>query len=189
MIFSSHDDDEDLRPDNFTNEPDEPARRRPVYTDPDDPFAPAPGTGDPLPGGTATDRAAQRRHAFRKFLLWAGLVLIVVLGIGFYLRYCHPYADNVQTTGYVRNVERRGLLFKTFEGELLTHESLTDVNKVYQRDFTFSVPNDSLAHLIQSYQTSGQAVTLTYERYYATLPWRGASKNVVTAVDIRDLEY
>lgn len=109
-------------------------------------------------------------------------MLALVLGVCCYVRYFHPYAEDAQTVGYVSSVERRGIVFKTYEGELLTRETLTDTTHIYQRDFRFSVTDDSLARLIRSYQGSGRPVCLTFERYYAPVAWRGASTNVVTAV-------
>lgn len=171
--------DDDTAPDHFTRDE---APAPGTVTDPDDPFAPAAdGPEQRLPGGAA-DR---RRRKLRRGLIWTAVIIVAVLGAVCYVRYFLPYADDALATGYVRNVERRGLMFKTYEGELLTHEALTDTARIYQRDFTFSVPDDSLARLIQSYQNTGRQVTLTFERYYATLPWRGASKNVVTGVQAR----
>ncbi|MBD5185446.1 MAG: hypothetical protein HDS11_07375 [Bacteroides sp.] len=167
-----NDDPDDILPDHFTNEPDTSAGPQAVH-DPDDPFAPVAPDEDPAPAP---------RHRFRKFVTVLILLVFIVLGCTVWIRYFHPYADDAQTTGYVVNMERRGILFKTYEGNLITHENLTDTMTVYQRDFNFSVPDDSLARLIQAYQASGIPVTLTFERYYATLPWRGASKCIVTAL-------
>ena len=174
--------DDDTAPDHFTRDDDTPAPQAAV-NDPDDPFAPAVSGGNDrrLPGGAA-DR---RRRKLRRALIWIAVLIVAASGAAGYVRYFLPYADDALATGYVRNVERRGLLFKTYEGELLTHEALTDTARIYQRDFTFSVPDDSIARLIQSYQSTGRQVTLTFERYYATVPWRGASKNVVTGVEAR----
>ncbi len=174
--------DDDTDPDHFTaDETPAPAGTTP---DPDDPFAPvgdrcgAPVSDTPRPG-------QPRRHTMRRILIWFIVIAAIVFGTGCYIRYFLPYADNACATGYVRNVERRGLLFKTFEGELLTNETLADTSKIYQRDFTFSVPDDSLARLIQSYQDSGEQIKLTFKRYHATVPWRGASTNIVTAASPR----
>ncbi len=169
--------DDDTAPDHFTRD-DAPAPT-PAVADPDDPFAPAAEGAEQRLPGSAADR---RRRKLRRGLVWAAVIVVAVLAGVCYVRYFLPYADDALATGYVRNVERRGLMFKTYEGELLTHEALTDTARIYQRDFTFSVPDDSLARLIQSYQGTGRPVTLTFERYYATVPWRGASKNVVTSV-------
>lgn len=174
-----HDPDED-KPDHFTRDDDNtgasasrPSDNR--ATDANDPFAPAhqPASAPTRP---------RRRNRFRRFMAWSIALLVIVLGVCCYVRYFLPYAEDAQTMGYVSSVEKRGLIFKTYEGELLTHETLSDTTRVYQRDFSFSVPDDSLARLIQSYQGTGIPVRLTFKRYYAPVAWRGASTNVVTAV-------
>ena len=85
--------------------------------------------------------------------------------------------------GYVVSVERRGIIFKTFEGEMVSHSALEDSTRVYAREINFSIPSDSLARVLQSYQGTGRPVTVTLERYYGTLPWRGASPTVAVAVE------
>ena len=66
---------------------------------------------------------------------------------------------------------------------MISQSQLTDTTRVYSRDFYFSIPDDSLARVIQSYEGTGRPVTLTCKRYFGTLPWRGASKIVVTSID------
>lgn len=166
-------DDED---DNFISSDEQtPAPETNPSADPADPFAPL-----------AQDRVAvaperhQRRRWVRPLIIFV-VVVVAALSVAFYIRYVNPYADNARTAGYVTNVERRGIFFKTFEGEMISEQALTDTTRVYSRDFSFSVDNDSLAQLIQSYQGSGRKVEVTCKRFYGTLPWRGASKNVVTS--------
>lgn len=105
-----------------------------------------------------------------------------VLVIAFYIRYFVPHTEESRTVGYITLVEKRGLIFKTFEGEMVSESHLSDTTKIYSRDFCFSIPDDSLGRLIQSYQGSGRKVTLTAKKYYGTLPWRGSQKAIVTDV-------
>lgn len=123
----------------------------------------------------------KRRRAHRR-LFWFFLIVFIVLCTAFYIRYFVPYTSETLTTGYITLVEKRGLFFKTFEGEMISESVLADTAKVYSRDFYFSIPNDSLGRLVQSYQGTGKRVTLTTQKYYGTLPWRGSQKSVVTAV-------
>ena len=138
---------------------------------PDTPVTPEP-TGKP--------RTVRRR--FRRRLAWFFIILFVVLAVAFYIRYFVPYTSDTLTSGYVTLVEKRGIFFKTFEGEMISESMLTDTTKVYSRDFYFSIPNDSLGRLVQSYQGTGKRVVLTTQKYFGTVPWRGSHKSVVTAV-------
>ena len=108
-----------------------------------------------------------------------------MLSVAFHIRYYVPYTSDTKTTGYITLVERRGLFFKTYEGEMISESHLNDTSQIYSRAFYFSIPTDSLGRLIQSYQGTGQKVTLTTQKYYGTLPWRGSQRLVVTGVSAK----
>ena len=133
----------------------------------------------------AQETPMKKRSRARRRLVWFALIVAAVLFVAFYIRYFVPYTSATLTTGYVTLVEKRGIFFKTFEGEMISESHLNDTSKVYSRDFYFSIPNDSLGRLIQSYQGTGQKVTLTTQKYYGTLPWRGSQKTVVTGVSVK----
>jgi len=123
--------------------------------------------------------AKRKRHGWR----WFFLILLAALCVTIYIRYFVPYATESRTTGFVTRVEKRGIIFKTFEGEMISQSQLTDTTRIYSRDFLFSIPNDSLARELQTHEGSGRPVTITCKRYFGTLPWRGASNTIVTAID------
>ncbi len=130
----------------------------------------------------SSDAPASRNHKLRRTIVLAILFLMCALGIAGYIRYFNPYATEAITTGYITSVERRGIFFKTFEGEMITERSYGDTTRVYRSDFSFSIDDTALAHRLQSYQDTGRPVTVSYSRYYGTLPWRGASTNVIDAI-------
>lgn len=147
------------------------------------PAAPMPpATAPAAPGITPKPVVAKRRHRGRKVLAWLIFICIVVLAAWFYIRYFNPYVTEAHASGYITNVEKRGIIFKTFEAEMISESALADTTRVYTRDFTFSVRSDSLARILQPLQGSGRKVTVVYERYYGMLPWRGGSPCVVTGV-------
>lgn len=160
------------KPDNFIN----PEPERPPH-DPDDPFAPL------APSDNPGDSSTRRRGRFRRVILWTVAIVAVLLAVTVYIRYFNPYVTDSRVTGYVTNVERRGIIFKTYEGEMISEASLTDTTRIYSRDFLFSVDDPLLARELQKYQGTGRPLTLVCKKYYGTLPWRGASRNVVTAVE------
>lgn len=126
--------------------------------------------------------ARKRSRRRRRWVMFLLIVLVVVITM-LYIRYFVPYTSDTLVSGYVTLVEKRGIFFKTYEGEMITQQMLTDTAKVYQRDLYFSIPDDSLARVVQSYQGTGRPVTLTTQRYYGTVPWRGAQHTIVTAVE------
>ena len=144
------------------------------------------GVRQPSPGDTTSGNGndgQKRRGGCRKFWIWFFFIILLVLGVTVAIRYFIPYATDSQVRGYVVSVETRGIICKTFEGEMVSHAALADSTRIYAREISFSIPSDSLARAIQSYQGTGRPVTVTLERYYGTLPWRGASPTVAVAVE------
>lgn len=130
--------------------------------------------------GPATDTV--RRHRKKvKWKIYSFLIIFVILAATVGIRYFVPYVTESQVTGYVTLVERRGIIFRTFEGEMVSESQLADTGHVYSRDVYFSIPDEELARKLQKYQGTGTPVTLTMKKYYGTLPWRGASKNIVVS--------
>lgn len=123
----------------------------------------------------------------RRFWVWiiaAGV--IIVAATAFYMRYFSPYVDDATQFGYVESIERRGTLFKTYEGVLLPYKELHDTTRLYTRDFIFTAADPMVAAELKRLELAGLPVQVTYRRYHATLPWRGEAKTVITAVDTAD---
>lgn len=116
----------------------------------------------------------RRPHRLRRFFIWLALIGGVALGMTFYLRYCSPYAVEARITGRITSIEKRGIIFKTYEGGIRP-EGADSV-------MTFSVASDALARDLGEAESAGRPVTLIYEKYYATLPWRGESLRLATAL-------
>lgn len=122
-----------------------------------------------------------------KVWLWAACVLVVILlGVACWLRYFSPYVEDATQYGYVEHIEKRGTVFKTYEGVLLPYKELRDTTRIYSRDFIFTASDFEVAKRLKQAQLGGYPVRVEYRRYHATVPWRGSSKTVVTAVDSVD---
>ncbi len=122
-----------------------------------------------------------KKNRLRGCLTWAVCITVVVIAVTVWIRYYVPYVTESKVTGYVTTVEKRGIIFKTFEGEMVSEEQFATSNRVYSRDINFSIPDSDLARRLQQYQASGQPVTVTCKRYYGVLPWRGASTTIVVS--------
>lgn len=119
--------------------------------------------------------------------LWAGgslaaALLLVLL----WTRFFSPYVEDATQYGYVESIERRGSIFKTFEGVLIPYKELYDTTRLYQRDFLFTAADLETAKQLKRMMVDARPVRVEYKRYHATVPWRGSSKIVVTAVDTAD---
>lgn len=122
----------------------------------------------------------------KKTTLWIWLgcaVLGIALLATCWLRYFSPYVEDATQYGYVEHIEKRGTVFKTYEGILLPYKELHDTTRLYTRDFIFTAADKKVAAKLYRAQTEGRPVRVEYKSYHATLPWRGSSKIIITAVD------
>lgn len=125
-----------------------------------------------------------RPHHRLSLWLWCILALVGIgLVIGCWIRYFSPYVEDATQFGYVEQIEKRGIIFKTFEGTLIPYRELMDTTRVYSRDFIFSVDNSKVAATMKQALIDARPLRITYKKYHATLPWRGANKIVVTDAD------
>ena len=173
----------------FSQQTSEPGQTGPASSDDT-----APQAGDPAAGeqgapprtfefggaGGAQDPSPRPRRRHRRWVWWTIAILLGVTAACVWIRWFNPYAEDSRIKGYVLRVEKRGVIFKTYEGEIISESSVAD--RSFKTDLRLSVPDDSLGRVLQSYQGSGIPVELVTERYYATLPWRGEEKTVLTAV-------
>ena len=180
MIFGSNHDDPDTDKDDFFDGEDSAREqkpkeeKKPTYK-PDDPD---------YWEEEESDWSHLKPHRRWPLWLWiVGVAVIVGLIIGCWIRYFSPYVEDATQFGYVENIERRGTIFKTYEGTLIPYKELMDTTRVYSRDFIFSVANDSTAAKLKQALIMGKPVRIGYKKYHATVPWRGANKIVVTEAD------
>lgn len=125
-----------------------------------------------------------KRRSRIPFWVWVLCGLAVIgLVVGCWIRYFSPYVEDATQYGYVEGIEKRGMIFKTYEGTLIPYKELMDTTRVYNRDFVFSVQDAKTAAALKQALIDVKPIRVGYKRYYATVPWRGASKIVVTSVD------
>lgn len=122
-----------------------------------------------------------------KAILYGSVALIVIICFSWiWLRYFHPYTQEAQQTGRLMEIKLEGMIFSTYEGKLLSEKYVDYPDKWIDFDFPFSVVEDSVARQIMRLQGTGKRVTLTYEEYQGTLPWRGNSHRIVTACNVEE---
>lgn len=131
-----------------------------------------------------TPAPPRHAHGAWKRVLWGTVVCgVLILGVAFWLRYVNPYATECRVKGYVTAVEKRGIIFKTYEVDVVSEAALTDTARIYSHNLSFSLADPALVNHLQRMQGTGKPVTLRYKKYFGTLPWRGASKNVIDQVN------
>lgn len=121
-----------------------------------------------------------------RWKIWVfSLLVVAILGLvaGCWIRFFSPYIEDANQYGYVEHIEKRGTFFKTYEGVLIPYKELMDTTRIYNRDFIFSVEDEKTAATLKRAQLEARPVRVGYKQYHATVPWRGASKIVVTEAD------
>jgi len=174
-IFNNTDDDQER--DYFNEIPEEePGQKEPVYTEDDPRYWDSDDKWDHL----------KPRRRTRWYLYLAAAVVALALVVALWLRFFNPYVSDAVQYGYIHSIEKRGLVFKTDEGVLLPYKSLMDTTRAYGHDFIFSAGSARVSADLRRFEAQHRPVRVTYSQYNATVPWRGASKIVITKVDSVD---
>lgn len=128
----------------------------------------------------------ERRHNKLKTAMMT-IVVLIVIGLASWIAviFWVPFVSEAQQRGAITQVRLEGFFFKTYEGQMVTEEYIADTSKIYQRDFIFSIENDSIAKDLMELQATGRRVTLTYKEYRGTLPWRGSSNKIITGYKLQ----
>ena len=122
------------------------------------------------------------RDRYRDMAMAIVAASVVLLGVLVWWTFYHPVVSEAHATGRLMKVECRGIVFKTFEAEMVSEEYITDTIKRKENDFAFSVESDSLSYRMMMLQNHGKKLTVVYKRYILPLPWRGSEKCVATDV-------
>ena len=124
----------------------------------------------------------------RKTWIWwlIGAVAAIALIIGSWIWFMRPHTDGAVKYGYIKTMERRGSVIKTFEGVLIPYRELGDPTPFYFEEIPFSVQCDSLATRMKRMMLDCIPVRLEYETYHSPLPWKGESNIVIVKADTAD---
>ena len=107
---------------------------------------------------TAPVRARKTRNKLLIALLVLILVPVVIGSLWVWIALGYTYASG-ERAGYIQKISKKGWLCKTWEGEL----AMANLPGTMPQIFTFTVRNDSIAHVIE--QNAGKQVSLTYQQH------------------------
>jgi hypothetical protein len=115
------------------------------------------------------------------------ILLIAVVGlIGvFSFYYWGTYSEGIRS-GMVVKISKKGLLFKTYEGQLnLQTFGANKSPNIVSESFEFSVESDKadVIKVLEEASLSGERVSLKYTEHLAKFFWRGDTKYFVTEVE------
>jgi hypothetical protein len=97
----------------------------------------------------------------RKVLIVVLLIVLipaVIISLWIWVALGYSYASG-ERAGYIQKISKKGWICKTWEGEL----AMANLPGTMPQIFTFTVRDDSVAHIIE--QNAGKQVSLTYQQH------------------------
>lgn len=129
----------------------------------------------------------QRLKTTTKKVVKVIVIALVVVGIAVFSFYYWGVYDEGVRAGMVLRISKKGMLFKTYEGQLnlQTFGALKGAMNPVTETFDFSVESDEqqVINELQAAALSGERVNLHYIKRYTTFPWRGDTKYFITRVE------
>jgi hypothetical protein len=124
-------------------------------------------------------------RGLRRF--FRSLVLIIVLAamVVFSFLYFGIYDQGVRA-GVVVRISKKGVLFKTYEGQLnMETFGALKGNTPFMQSFDFSVEKDQqdIVRELEKVSLTGERVNLHYIKRYLKVPWRGNTKYFIREVE------
>jgi hypothetical protein len=123
----------------------------------------------------------KKRHLFRNLLI---LIFVVAAGIFVFL-YFSIYDEGVRAGNVVR-VSKKGVIFKTYEGQLnLQSFGALKGASTFAETFDFSIEKNrpDVIRELEAVALSGERVNLHYIKRYNVFPWRGDTKYFIINVE------
>lgn len=120
----------------------------------------------------------------KKISLIVLAVVVVGLLVFGYIWFYVPFSDSGVKSGILNNVKHKGIIFKTYEGELIQSGFRPGTQGLQSNEFQFSIESKELYEKLMP--LGGQNVKLHYKEYYGALPWRGYSKFIVDSIVAAD---
>ena len=111
------------------------------------------------PDTPAAPVPVKKKH--RKVLIVVLLIVLipaVIMSLWIWVALGYSYASG-ERAGYIQKISKKGWICKTWEGEL----AMANLPGTMPQIFTFTVRDDSVAHIIE--QNAGKQVSLTYQQH------------------------
>jgi hypothetical protein len=113
------------------------------------------------------------------------LVVLALAGLGYYL--FGNYSDGYRA-GTVIKLSRKGLAFKTYEGELNLgmgiHDAGSSVSISNVWNFSVNASDTACIAMLDSAMLSGKRAKLHYREKFVAVPWQGDTKFLVYKVEV-----
>ena len=124
----------------------------------------------------------QNNNNMKRKIIAIGAVVLLLALIGWgYFKFYFVYSTDTADVGTVFYFKKQGVIFKTYEGELIGNGMRAGMES---KTFRFSVEDENVAQQIIANQE--KTLQLHSKEYLGTLPWRGESRNIVDSVVVKD---
>jgi len=114
------------------------------------------------------------------------IIVVLVLFIGALAFFYFGKFSEGYRSGKVMKVSKRGVIFKTWEGQmdLQTFGAVRDNKNMVTETFKFSIENNpGLIKQLEDAALAGERVNLHYYERYIKVPWRGDTKVFVFGIE------
>jgi hypothetical protein len=120
----------------------------------------------------------------KRIFNWMLGILLVLLAVFIYFKYFFTYSEGYRA-GLLQKFSNKGILFKTYEGELILSSVSSTANvAIASEKFLFSVLEKDMT---LSYDTlQGRNVIVHYIEKKGAVPWRGDSRYIVDSIAFRN---
>jgi hypothetical protein len=135
---------------------------------------------------TSTPTFASRVKKTTRKVFRIILLVILIGGIGLFSFYYWGVYDEGVRAGTVLRISKKGILFKTHEGQLNldTFGALRGANPIMEAfDFSVEGNEDQVLKDLQDVALTGERVNLHYVKRYVVFPWRGDTKYFIVKVE------
>lgn len=116
-----------------------------------------------------------------KFKITLFIILLLLIGVGYYLTAGH-YSRG-ERAGTISKLSERGYVFKTYEGVLNEGGYSGQTGTLTPKYFEFSCKTDSTIAKLERGLKTGERVTLHYSEKFFTFPWNGDTKYFIDNVE------
>lgn len=124
---------------------------------------------------TKTEDAKKKSRfgGIMRSLLWIGLLVILLVGAGYYLYRTYTISEGSRT-GTLFKISKKGVIFKTYEGQLHLAGS---VMLTEQSTWDFSAKDEAVYQQLQQFE--GKNVKLHYKQKVDAFIWQGETDYIV----------
>lgn len=123
------------------------------------------------------DQAKQSARKWLRRILWALLALFLVFATGYYFYRTYTISEGSRT-GTLFKVSKKGILFKTYEGQLHLAGSMMISQ---QSTWDFSAQNSQVYEQLQQFE--GKTVKCHYRQKVDAFAWQGDTDYIVYKVE------